>query len=882
MTRLILPLVATASLLLPSEGWSLTQSQRQFALHRLRQIDPPMAKRLKKLKGLKASLLLERYWSDRLLPLGQLYYGCLAGRAHLNVSQFFFNDERAMPKDYWLIAAAPDSLDLIDSADVLRLVLDDDALDATAWTALGYIQLEQGEYVEAENALMEAMRIDRKQPAVHHGLGLAKMKFQGKRREARDHFRDAIALDREYEEATYNLAQCHLAMSSNDIDYQLGKVTKRFPDHGDAYFKRGVWYERRGELDGQYLRQAKDAYTAQLSAAPGHNAARVRLAGVELGLGNEVRAISLSRLILDQAPAYRVQALATLLAGYQALGEIALADSVGSLFVDRLDPDVQPLFRDVTRVASQKENGIYDALPMGERGDFIKAFWERHDPTPGSSGNAKRVEHLRRVGYALTHYSEFADPWDQRGEVYVRYGEPAHKSRSGNMRFETDPQVVRVKDRLFATLNDDEKREIYNLHRRIRTSTRDVEYRNNQVRASDFESAEFETEQVGGYIGRGIQRQPGDRFDRDNFETPTDRMGIPEIRGVPLFPIESGRSWEYWIYPDVMDGVEIVFMTLFKGAPFEFATPPGMGRSISQHNARGWQLRRSDDTVARAIKHQPSILRLNRKPLPFVYDTASFRASDDTTRLEIYFGVLLKDQGDPPTLEASATVFDARWTTLGEMVAPVHASANDTVGVAEMHIRLPPGGDFILALQATNVKTRASTAVKLRCSTFPRTETPLPVSVYEPDSLRLSDLEFASRVDLEAGAATKDGMRVVPRPGRTYGPGEVVTLYYEIYGLSRDEFDQNRYRVDYTVEPVDGGNLAAKIVGEIARAVTDGGRKVIEISYERTGAASVEYETVQIDVSGTEPGTYRLRVTVTDVLESVSYERDNTFVITKG
>ncbi|MBK36581.1 MAG: hypothetical protein CME26_13770 [Gemmatimonadetes bacterium] len=867
-------------LLSPSDGWSLSKSQQQFAERYLRQNDPQVERRFKKTKRSRKAAFLERYWSDRLAPLGLFYYGHVAGRTHLNVSQTFFNDERAMPSDYWVLSAPPDSIEFRETAEMLELALEDAPRDAAAWLALGYVRLEQHLYPEAEASLMSAMRIQKQWPAVHHGMGLAKMKFKGKRRQARDHFRHAIALDRDYEEATYNLAQCHLAMSTNDLDYQLGKVTKRFPDHGDAYFKRGVWFERRGELDGQYLDVARDAYTAQLSVAPGHNAARVRLAGVELGLGNAVRAVSLCRLILDQAPEYRVQALSTLLTGYQELGEIAKADSIGALYVDRLDPDTRALFLDVTRVASLKENRIYERLPVEERDAFVTAFWQRHDPTPGSPGNAKRVEHYRRVGYALTYYSEFADPWDQRGEVYIRYGEPAHKSRSGNMRFETDPRVVRVKDRLFATLNEDEKREIYSLHRRIRSSTRDPQYhpvaggdiqQRDRVEVFDFENAEFEPDQLGSRMGRGVQDQPGGRYSRSNFVAATDRTGIPEIRGAPLFPIESGRPWEYWIYPDVMDGVEIVYMAMYSGGPYEFATPPGSGRAISQHNATGWQLRRSDNVVASAVKRQPSLLRLHRRPLPFLFDTATFRETDDTTRVEIYFGVPLRNQGGVEGLEASAVVFDSRWNTLGEVAAPVQAAEGDTLGVAEVNVALPADGEFILALQATNLRTRASTAVK----------SALPVLGYGPDSLRMSDLEFAAGVDFDAGAEHKNGMRVYPRPGRIYGPGESVKLYYEIYGLTRDEFGQDTYRVDYTVEPVDGGNLATKVVGGIARIIGDG-KEVVELSYERTGTADVEHETVEIDVTGSEPGMYRIRVTVTDTHSASRFEREQTFVITKG
>ena len=58
--------------------------------------------------------------------------------------------------------------------------------------------------------------------------------------------------------------------------------------------------------------------------------------------------------------------------------------------------------------------------------------------------------------------------------MYVRYGEPQHNSRSSSLRFETDPMVVRVRNLLMAALTDEERNEIRQFHRRIRTSTRDV------------------------------------------------------------------------------------------------------------------------------------------------------------------------------------------------------------------------------------------------------------------------------------------------------------------------------------------------------------------------------------------------------------------------
>ena len=34
-------------------------------------------------------------------------------------------------------------------------------------------------------------------------------------------------------------------------------------------------------------------------------------------------------------------------------------------------------------------------------------------------------------------------------------------------------------------------------------------------------------------------------------------------------------------------------------------------------------------------------------------------------------------------------------------------------------------------------------------------------------------------------------------PSKTYLPGQPVTIYYEVYGLTRNEVGQTRYQMDY-------------------------------------------------------------------------------------
>ncbi len=62
-----------------------------------------------------------------------------------------------------------------------------------------------------------------------------------------------------------------------------------------------------------------------------------------------------------------------------------------------------------------------------ERDQFIEAFWNQRDPTPGSPENEFRTEHYRRINHA-NHFFGRSAPiagWrTDRGEIYIILGEP--------------------------------------------------------------------------------------------------------------------------------------------------------------------------------------------------------------------------------------------------------------------------------------------------------------------------------------------------------------------------------------------------------------------------------------------------------------------------
>ncbi|MCZ6636317.1 MAG: GWxTD domain-containing protein, partial [bacterium] len=131
----------------------------------------------------------------------------------------------------------------------------------------------------------------------------------------------------------------------------------------------------------------------------------------------------------------------TLSQALQALDvrEFDQAQALFDRYIGALPEEEQALFKDVSYLSSRSEMEIYK--DADDPAEMIRRFWARLDPSPLTQTNERLLEHYKRVAHARRHFSEGRFPWDDRGEVHIRFGAPDHISSSRDMQMEMDREI---------------------------------------------------------------------------------------------------------------------------------------------------------------------------------------------------------------------------------------------------------------------------------------------------------------------------------------------------------------------------------------------------------------------------------------------------------
>jgi GWxTD domain-containing protein len=213
----------------------------------------------------------------------------------------------------------------------------------------------------------------------------------------------------------------------------LGLARKRYeragrldPGRAEAHLGQGlVW--RRDYL--KYLEtKSLERSIAELEEcsrlAPQHSEAWLQLAPLLVERGRLADALEAAERARAADPERPDGLLAVAHAAYR-LGQVERADSAFRAAIPRFPRAARERFLDIAPVAAEEDTSRLRRLPLAGREAFLARFWKDHDPDLATPENEAQLEYWSRVTQAyFLFFNARRQEWDQRGEVYVRYGPP--------------------------------------------------------------------------------------------------------------------------------------------------------------------------------------------------------------------------------------------------------------------------------------------------------------------------------------------------------------------------------------------------------------------------------------------------------------------------
>lgn len=392
----------------------------------------------------------------------------------------------------------------------------------------------------------------------------------------------------------------------------------------------------------------------------------------------------------------------------------------------------------------------YEALPDSQKSEWLRMFWREHDPTPTTSENEFRREHWRRVRYSLYYFSNPLGPipWDDRGEVYIRYGEPSQRT------YRLD--------------------EFWD--RRGSLSARGSRLRG--LSSGAAQERDFSEDLAGG--------------------GPTDSDNLYKVKSNDAAMMTSPREFdgEVWDYYRL-------------GLIFQFQDDDGLGifTLVPYSDGMGPNQEYGDFVQAKitAVDLQPAIYMhdYGLEQLDYALDLSRFRSEGKLFTLDVNLGYPLAElaRGGPDSTQISirrAVVI--RDDSLREVASDLSVlsrrvgtvSGQHHLMVEQKNFELPPGRyQLSVCIEDLYSGKKGIYTKNLRLPEFVTRE------VQE-----ISDIELASFVwsIYEPGSPyVKSNRLVMPLPSHVYMEGQPIAFYYEVYNLARNAGDSAIYDVEYEI-----------------------------------------------------------------------------------
>ena len=774
----------------------------------------------------------------------------------------------------------------IDSLRVMEHVVKQEPKNGDAWIKLGYLYLSEERLTDAKKAFEKGVRYTKSAEA-YTGLGKAYVMDQKMAQKAFVAFRQALGVDPAYLEAQMQIALLHVRSRNMDAEKALRRVIEMDPYYAPAYRELILWYEQAQLNYEQELIDVCKQYIARFPNDPmGYY--HLTLSHLENHRYDEVLKVSAEAKARFSDDMRWMPLIAQ---GYASRGDAERSLIIFEEYLQGVSEDERAYYNDLSLIATDAELEALKSISEDERSAFLTRFWESREGALMLGGDARQMEHYRRVWYARTFFGRKNQPWDRRGEVYIRYGEPDYRSRSGSENPIPGVAVQNFKmrkiDELFGRTFEYKAQEPgrYSLPQVMPGKSWTpgtpsmIEY------DEDGEEIEIDLDQIP--LSEWLWEVKG------NFRTV--HLNIPPglWRGIePVVPIERSPEgatmvpWESWVYLNIGDGLEFVFTDRYMSGSWDFPLQPNTiwHASLGMHtslNSPSFQLMQTVSELPEYFDIPPGV-----KLLEFYYDAVSFRGENARSLLEVYFGIPpeqislenVDEQVVRMTVERTIVLADAKGDSIyrkkDELVFEGEVAKNQGGGlfVELASLDVPPGHYTLGVKLADRVSGRWG---------MYRQQVEIPT--FE-DSLAVSEIEMAWNISDTSQTSqtpkfTKGELVVIPSPTRSFNLHQDANLYYEVYNLKLNEFGQAKYRVTYTIHPNVAGSTTVVdvVIGGLRRLFAGAKEPEFTIGYERVVNATDEPVYFALETGSLKPGLKMVEVAIDDLNSGQQVSRQAVF-----
>ncbi len=756
-----------------------------------------------------------------------------------------------------------------DSAEtILRRAWDIDESSAQAMARLGWIRTEQGRTDEANELFDRAEALDPR--TGYRAFGDGVLAFHTKKypdaRESFDRVRDSNPM---YADAVLfnvyivqrGLGERSLLMSTFEgilqtdqlrLSRMIERAIRANPQHPTAYREMG--HLRRAS---RRTEEAIQLYEQQLEVNPKNGETLKALGLVLMETGRFWHARQrLFTALTESGRAETLQLTLALAATYLEDRQLTVAQDYYSQAFQMMSDQERSYYEDISRVGTADDAAALRDLPEDEVAQYLRRFWLRRDPTPVTQVNERLLEHFRRVWYSRLYYSRGKTPWDDRGEVYIRYGKPEHVSSSANPNFESSHDVDQVRERyLRGIYGSRAPDELLTGNMPIYPLVDPQLYRSASNRSSMGEDQFFDYYQNRDF---GAERTESEdmsaRFGRDAGSTANIR-------------------WETWTYTNIGSGFVFTFVDRFGTGEYRFAEPPATGDanlvSALDHYSPAQQF-----AFARESSPEHFAYTTTQQPLNFSFYTAQFRRDDSRTQIDVYYDIPVNElvfrerrheSGYEAIVESGIAVFDSAWNVLVRskdpmsFIAPERPAAD--VGMRQIDMRsiiMAGGGRILLSVQEQDVLSGRLQAYQEN----------IDVARFDANQLAMSDIIVAGVVrnatDDDDEKYVRNGLYVLPMASQAFRRAQPMHVYFEIYNLTRGpDYGETSYEVEHSVS-IDDDESGGSILGSVGR-IFGGTSRSVAVGQVIEGIRESERQHFQVDTSNLEPGEYTLTIAVRDL-----------------